>query len=126
MLLLPKIVTKMKTCLFKFRFSSFFWSTKFPVFLRIFGCPLQRGRSTTSISVLQICDHWFGRISYKKKGSAKQFTYCKRLAICKMTVQYLFVGDKLSSECAKAIFGNIFPGDGWASSKPPGFIDPKS
>ena len=32
MLLLPKIVTKMKTCLFKFRFSSFFWSTKFPVF----------------------------------------------------------------------------------------------
>ena len=37
-----------------------------------------------------------------------------------------FVGDKLSSECAKAIFGNIFPGDGWASSKPPGFIDPKS
>ena len=111
-----------------FSFKESFWTNEqsFQFFLRIFGYPLQRGRSTTAISVLQIWDHRFGRTSYKKKGSAKQFMYCKRLAICKMTVQYLFVGEKLSSKCAKAIFGNIFPDDGWASSKPPGFIDPKS
>ena len=80
--------------------------------------PLQRGRSSATTSVAETQDHGVGWICYKEEGPKNNF--------CKIPFQYLLVGDKLSSKCAKAIFGNIFPGDGWASSKPPGFIDPKS